>query len=106
MNAPFTSQHWNDASGAPAGGTSFGAGLCVSWQNGPLGRGEDRKAPNGAFVETVIAVAKDRLAYYQSTRFASEFNAEAIRHLEAALAALNARTANREARAVEGTHGV
>ena len=51
-------------------------------------------------------VAKDRLDYYQSTRFASEFNAEAIRHLEAALAALNARTANREARAVEGTHGV
>ena len=70
MKTPFTEHHWKDEQGRPAGGTSFGPGFCVSWQNGPLGRGEGRIPPNGAFVETLIAVAKGRLEFYQSTQFA------------------------------------
>jgi len=45
---------WNN----PAGGSVKGVGLDVVWQNGPLGRGENRKEPNGAFVETVIDAAR------------------------------------------------
>lgn len=104
MRIGFNSEHWNDANGNPAGGTTFGRGFTIGWQNGPLGRGKDRKEPNGAFVEDVIAAAADRIRYYQNTRFACSSNANALQHLEAALAALNARTKDREARAVEGTH--
>lgn len=96
-----------DANGNPSGGTVDGVGLGISWQNGPLGRGAERKEPNGAFVETVIVAAKQRLEFYQEAsngRFACAENAEAIQHLEAALAILEQRTARREAANVEGTH--
>lgn len=97
-------EHWNDADGNPAGGITQGNGFTISWQNGPLGRGEVRKEPSGAFVEDVITAAKARIEYYQASRFACEHNAAAIAHLELALEVLNARTADREARQVEGEH--
>ena len=97
------SNHYVDEEGRPAGGTSYGRGFAIGWQNGPIGRGEGRAEPNGAFVEDVIAAARDRLSHYQSGPFASPHNDEAIRHLTEATAALNRRTAEREARAVEGT---
>lgn len=100
----FRSEHWNDADGNPAGGATFGTGFAISWQNGPLGRGDDRKAPNGAFVEDIIAAARDRILYYENSRFACPENRQAVGFLSAALDALNARTQAREARAVEGTH--
>jgi hypothetical protein len=81
-------------------------GLLINWQNGPLGRGEDRREPNGAFVETVIDAAKQRLEFYQQSRFACEENKAAISYLEAALEILNARTLKREKRNVEGLHEV
>lgn len=104
MLTQVTSEHWSDANGMPAGGSSYGNGFAISWQNGPLGRGNDRKAPNGAFVETVIKAAAERIEYYQSTQFASDYNARALDHLNEALRELNARTADREKRDVEGTH--
>ncbi len=100
----FSSEHWNDKDGNPAGGCSTGTGLCISWQNGPLGRGDDRKEPNGAFVEDVIGVAVDRLEFYQESSFACAQNEKAIMDLKYALQHLNARTTDREARQVEGTH--
>ena len=96
----------NDANGNPAGGSVKGVGLSIEWQNGPLGRGADRKEPNGAFVETVIRAALQRIEYYQSTQFKSRHNALAITKLEEALHWLQARTADREKRQVEGTHKV
>ncbi len=63
-----------------------------------------RKEPNGAFVEDVIAACADRLRYYQASRFASSYNAKALEHLDAAMAALDQRTKDRDAREVEGTH--
>jgi hypothetical protein len=117
MRAGIKSQHWNDANGNPEGGTTFGRGFSIGWQHGPLGRhlsgcdatgkcvhGCTRREPNGAFVEDIIEAAADRLRYYQDSRFASDYNAKALEHLEAALAALDQRTKDREARAVEGTH--
>ncbi len=118
MRAGIKAEHWNDANGNPEGGTTFGNGFAIGWQHGPLGRhapecndgqspcvqGCTRRAPNGAFVEDVIDACADRIRYYQGGRFASDYNAKALEHLEAALAALDQRTKDREARAVEGTH--
>ena len=104
MLSTFFSEQWSDTNGNPAGGITCGKGFTISWQNGPLGRGEERREPNGAFVETIIAAVKDRLEFYQKSRFNCEANAIAITHLEAALTVLNERTKDREVRNVEGTH--
>ena len=106
MKQEIKEHHRTDANGTPTGGISVGIGISVQWQNGALGRGDERKAPNGAFVEDVIQVALGRIEFYQSSKFACPENAEAAEHLKLALAALGRRTAEREARAVEGTHTV
>lgn len=104
MVARFEAENLSDENGNPAGGSVRGVGLSIDWQNGPLGRGEDRLAPNGAFVETVIAAAIQRIEYYNSSQFRCRENSLAITHLEEALHWLNHRTAKREERGVEGTH--
>ena len=98
------SNHRLDENGNPAGGVSNGRGIDITWQDGPLGRGADRKEPNGAFVEGVIAAAISRIEFYQSTKFKCRENAIALTHLETALLWLQKRTMDREARDVEGTH--
>jgi hypothetical protein len=94
----------NDAEGRPAGGYVRGKGIDIDWQKGPLGRGEGRAEPNGAFVETVINAAKQRIEYYNEGQFRCRENSLAITKLEEALHWLNSRTARREAQNVEGTH--
>ncbi len=106
MKVGFSSEHWVDGDGNPAGGNTFGVGFAIGWQHGPLGRGEERRGPNGAFVEDVINACADRIRFYQGSRFACERNARALAHLEAALEELDARTQEREALGVEGTHEV
>lgn len=93
-----------DEIGNPAGGGVEGNGVKIEWQNGPLGRNGERKKPNGAFVEDVLVAALDRLEFYQHTKFKCRENALAITKIEEALHWLKARTADREARGVEGTH--
>lgn len=100
----ITSNHFTDSEGNPSGGTTYGVGFTIGWQNGPLGRGEDRQPPNGAFVEDIIAAAINRIEFYQASKFACQRNQETLAHLRAALASQNGRTAAREARGVEGTH--
>jgi hypothetical protein len=104
MKQGYKSEHFSDHTGMPTGGHSHGTGFAIAWQRGPLGRDGDRIEPNGAFVEDVIDVVIDRLNYYQDSRFASSYNADAIKFLSMAGAALHARTADREKREVEGTH--
>mgnify|MGYP001283772635 CR=1 FL=1 len=101
-------ENWNDPDGNPHGGIVEGIGLSIKWQEGPLGRTENgtRVNPNGAFIETVIAAATQRLAYYQASKFNCRENAIALTHLETALLWLNKRTQEREDRKVEGTHNV
>lgn len=94
----------SDEKGNPTGGGVSGVGLSIEWQNGPLGRGTTRLEPNGAFVETVIAAALQRIAHYQASKFACEENARAVTHLQEALMWLDKRTRDREVRKVEGTH--
>lgn len=90
--------------GNPAGGKYEATGLSIEWQCGPLGRGDDRKEPNGAFVENVIDAAIKRLQFYQESKFKCRENAIALTKLEEALMWLEKRTRDREARQVEGTH--
>lgn len=99
-------QHVTDDEGNPAGGWTIGRGIDITWQDGPLGRGDERLEPNGAFVEGVIAAALGRLNCYQESKFKCRENALAITKLEEALHWLQHRTTAREARAVEGTHAV
>ncbi|MCX4026965.1 hypothetical protein H0A36_30420 [Endozoicomonas sp. SM1973] len=98
--------HFIDTNGNPAGGTTSGVGFAIGWQNGPLNKGDEKMPRNGAFVEDIISAAKDRLEFYQESKFCCDYNAEAIKHLESAINVLNSRTANREKRGVEGTHEV
>lgn len=106
MLAEYQAQNQNDENGNPTGGSVRGTGLSIDWQKGPLGRGEDRKDPNGAFVETVIDAARQRIEFYQASRFKCRENAIAITKLEEALLWLNKRTADRERRNVEGEHKI
>lgn len=102
MNQTLTEKHESEASGVPAGGRTTGVGIDITWQNGPLGRGAERVEPNGAFVEGVLQAAIGRLQFYQE-KFPCRENAVALTHMETALLWLNKRTADREARGVEGT---
>ncbi len=104
MKQPIHTEHWLDSDGRPQGGITQATGLLISWQNGPLGRGSERREPNGAFVETVIAAAVDRIRFYNGAGFSCDENDEAIVHLNRALDALSRRTARRESAGTEGTH--
>ena len=103
MQQHFTANHFSAEDNTPEGGNVFGPGFAITWQRGPLGRGAGRREPNGAFVETVLRAARDRLDYYQRSPFACRENADAILAIGSALASLESRTATREARGVEGT---
>lgn len=104
MQAVFKSENFNDPDGRPAGGYVEGIGLRIDWQNGPLSVDGVRREPSGAFVETVIAAALQRIEYYQNSQFKCRENALAATKLEEALHWLNSRTARREKQGVEGTH--
>ena len=103
----FTAENKIDENGNPAGGYAHGTGMKIEWQNGPLGRDENRKSPNGAFVETVLGAVKQRIEFYQlasNKKFSCRENAIAITKIEEAMLWLDSRTKAREARKVEGTH--
>jgi len=104
---PYAATNYTTEDGRPDGGTVAGVGLTITWQRGAIQEPDGtRHEPNGAFVETVIDAARQRIAHYQDSPFACAENAAALVHLEAALEKLDERTKNREARGVEGTHEV
>lgn len=106
MKQPFEATNNVDDEDNPAGGYASGVGFSISWQNGPLVVDGERREPTGAFVETILAVVKQRIEHYQESRFACSENAQALEHIEAALESLDSRTKDREERGVEGTHEV
>lgn len=81
---------------APSDDVPFAA---VGFQNGAI----KEAGVNGCFNEDLIAIVIDRLQGFQSGEFKCRENALAITKLEEALHWLNHRTAEREARGVEGT---
>lgn len=74
----------------------------IRFQDGPI----KESGVNGVMDENLIAVVIDRLEGFQSSKYACQENQDALNHLETALGYLQARTAKREARGVEGTHTV
>ena len=88
----------------PTGGWVKGVGLDIKWQDGPLGKGDDRKAPNGAFVETVLDACMKRIQFYQDSKFACEENRMAIIKIKEALFWLDSRTKRRTKEGTEGAH--
>ena len=104
MLGKYKAENRIDDYGNPAGGIVGGVGLSINWQNGPLGRGDERIEPNGAFVETVISAALQRIQYYQESKFNCRENYFAAAKLEEALHWLNSRTQRRESEETEGTH--
>lgn len=100
----MSENHFVDADGNPAGGTTFGRGFAIAWQNGPLVVDGVRREPNGAFVEDIIQAAIGRIEFYQSSKFACQTNADALESLREAVSHLHRRTAMRESQGVEGTH--
>jgi hypothetical protein len=104
MEQVIVAENRVDADGNPAGGIVKGKGISIEWQSEPLGRGEKRKEPNGAFVEGVLKSALQRLYFYQEGKFKCRENAIAITKIEEALMWCQKRTSDREKREVEGTH--
>ena len=91
-----------DNDGNPTGGYVTSTGLQINWQDGSLGR--PPKEPTGAFVETVLKAALQRLQFYNESKFRCRENSLAITHIEEALHWLQARREEREARGVQYLH--
>ena len=96
-----TAYNLSDEEGNPAGGINTGMGYTIAWQHCPLSESSER---NGAFVEDIIKAAIDRLKFFEASEFANDYNKRAIASLKIALAELDARMSNREARGVEGKY--
>ena len=78
--------------------------LCgLSFQNGPIKAGF---GVNGITHEALLAILIDRMEGFQAGPYASQDNADALNHMNLALASLQLRTRARRARGVEGTHTV
>lgn len=100
----WTAANVLDEHGRPAGGSAVGIGVAISWQTGPLVVDGVRREPTGAFVEDVLEICAERIAFYQSTQSACDENAAALENIRSALAHLHARTARRTQAGTEGTH--
>lgn len=74
----------------------------LSFQNGPIGV----VGTNGITHEVLLAILIDRLECFQDSKYANSYNEAALAHCNRALMSLKARTIEREARGVEGTHEV
>ena len=112
MMQEYQSAHFVDSELTPMGGAANAPGIQIRWQAGPLKITQENtdikvvkeNEANGAFVETVIAIALDRLMHYQCTRFACNENDEAMVSLKQALTFLNMRTNRRISEGTEGTY--
>lgn len=76
--------------------------LHVVWQNGMVGP----KGQNGAFVEDVLEAARQRLLFFNSTKFRCRENSVAITKIEEALQWLDWRTRQRLLQDMENTYEV
>ena len=92
-----------DTKGNPSASNSDETCLIILFQNGPI---VDIGGVNGITHETLLAILIDRLECFQSGPYKSDHNAVALAALHSALHHLQARTHERIARGVEGTHKI
>ena len=85
----------DDSDVVPVGEFGF-----VKFQKGPV----KEKGVNGCHQEDLIAIVIDRLQCFQAGDYACRENELALFMLEEVLKVLNRRTADRQARGVEGTN--
>ena len=95
---PTLNQNWAE-NGEHDGGQSYGPGFTIAWQRGPL----TEAGRNGAFLSEVLDACRHQLAYFEYNRHACQENADALGHLEQAIALLEARRARRAAAGTLGT---
>jgi hypothetical protein len=79
-----------------------GCDIEICFQNGPI----KEVGVNGVTNEALLAIVADRLEGFQSSKWACGENADALIAVNLAMESLKARTAQRIARGVEGTHEV
>jgi hypothetical protein len=93
-----------DGQGNPTGGNTWStvAKLEINWQDGIVGDG----GQSGAFVEDVIEAARQRLQFFQTSKFRCRENAIALTKLEEALQWLDWRTRKRLIENVENSYEV
>jgi len=93
-----------DGQGNPTGGNTWHtqAKMEINWQNGIVG--DDGQ--NGAFVEDVLEVARQRLQFFQASKFRCRENAIALTKIEEALQWLDWRTRQRVIADVENSYEV
>ena len=72
--------------------------IVVPFQDGPV----PAVGINGGTLESYLAICADRLEGFQAGKFPCDENAEALKHINAAIEALHSRTRARQARGVEG----
>ena len=72
----------------------------VRFQKGPR---QDPESISGVLDVDLLEIVRDRLTAFQSGELATEHNAEALSHVEAALVCLNQRVEDRIKRGVLGT---
>lgn len=105
--AKIDCENFTDEAGKPAGGVAYielpgdREVVYVKFQNGPILESGGR---NGAFVEDLLFIAKQRIEWYNAVGFSCPENLKALQGIQEALGALEARTQRRIAQGVEGTH--
>ncbi len=94
--------------GNPTSGYAHGVGMCIAWQDGPRGKNPDGTLgpATGAFVEDALVAAKQRLEFFQRSKYACEENQSAIDSIAFAIDHLARRAGKRAERGVLGQHAV
>jgi len=102
---PINATNLTDDDQNPTGGSVTALGVSIDWQHGPRGTEDGTLAPaTGAFVEDLVLIARNRLEFFQDSKFRCRENALAITKLEEALHWMQHRRTDRAARGVEGKH--
>ena len=101
------SRFTTDKDGNPTGGDTFiyfphpdATAITIRWQDGIV----EPEGQNGAFIEDVLEAARQRLQFFNSTKFRCRENSLAITKIEEALMWLDARTKTRVTQGVENTY--
>lgn len=84
----------------PTGGTAFGDGFCIAWQDGNI----PDNGINGAQVREVITAIIERFKHFENSKFACDENKRVIALLTETIGVIDERTNRRKQAGIEGTY--